>query len=377
MKVITFSWIAILILFCMVSCKNNSSMLKGSSDRFSSVYLGGYSEEGITICKFDMKTGVLSEPEVVAETGSPSFFVLHPCNGFIYSVAEINHAGGVKAYKMNQDATLSFVNDQVVNGKWPCHLSFDKLGKFLFVANYGSGNATVLPILEDGSLGELTSVVQHEGSSVNSQRQEGPHAHSINVSPDNKYVYVADLGIDKIMIYQLDPRKGKLVENDPPYAKVAPGAGPRHFTFSPDGKFAYVINELNGSITAFTYASSNGSLEEIQTITTLPEDYEGKNKCAEIRVHPNGKFLYGSNRGFNSIAVYQIHPEKGILTFVEWETETVNWPRHFNFDPSGNYLLVGNRDSDSVSVFRIDLESGALSYTGHSVSVEQPTCVQF
>lgn len=362
------------IVFCMLSCHSNNNRLNES---FASVYLGGYSDQGILRSQFDMKTGLFSEPEVVAKTESPSFLIMHPNNQFLYCVAEVGTSGGVKAYKINEDGSFVFVNEQSSEGKWPCHLSLDKTGKFVFAVNYGTGNGVVLPINDDGSLAAPSSTFQHEGSSVNKSRQEGPHAHSINVSPDNQFVYVADLGIDKIMIYQLDPQNGMLTENDPPFVTVKAGAGPRHFTFTPDGKFAYVINELNGSITAFTYNATNGNLEEIQTITTLPEDFAGQNKCAEIRVHPNGKFLYGSNRGYNSIAVYQIDPDSGTLTFIEWETEAVNWPRHFNFDPSGQFLLVGNRDSNSVSVFVVDPENGSLTFTGHSVNVEKPTCVQF
>ena len=205
------------------------------------------------------------------------------------------------------------------------------------MANYGSGSASVIPIEAAGSLAEPTSVVQHAGSSVNTSRQKGPHAHSINVSPDNRYAYVADLGIDKIMIYKLDAEKGTLVPNDPLFVEVKPGAGPRHFTFHPNGKFAYVINELQCTVTAYAYKPDSGALTPIQTITTLPEGYDKPSSCAEIRVHPNGRFLYGSNRGHDSIAVYRIDEATGELVFVEHETQAIKTPRNFNIDPTGAF----------------------------------------
>ncbi|HLB74253.1 MAG TPA: beta-propeller fold lactonase family protein, partial [Sedimentisphaerales bacterium] len=209
------------------------------------------------------------------------------------------------------------------------------------------------------------------------RRQEGPHAHSINVSPDNRYVYIADLGIDKIMIYALDADKGTITPNNPPSADLQPGAGPRHFAFAPDGRHAYVINELHCTISAFDYDSATGALKGIQTVTTLPENFAGSNTCAEVRIHPTGKFLYGSNRGHDSIAVYRIDQDTGKLTFVEHETADVKTPRNFNIDPTGRFCLVANQNADSVVVFRIDQETGALEPTGKKIAVASPVCVRF
>jgi 6-phosphogluconolactonase len=212
---------------------------------------------------------------------------------------------------------------------------------------------------------------------VNPRRQKEPHAHSINVSPDNRFAFVADLGIDKIMIYRLDTEKGTIEKNSPPFISVRPGAGPRHFAFHPNGKYAYVINELDCTVTAFSYKPASGTLTNIQTITTLPNEFDGSNTCAEVRVHPNGKFLYGSNRGHDSIAVYWIDSDKGTLTFVEHETTDIKTPRNFNIDPTGKFCLVANQGSNSVVVFRINQKTGALTPTGHKISVGRPVCVRF
>jgi len=245
------------------------------------------------------------------------------------------------------------------------------------VANYGSGSASVIPIKSDGSLAEPTGFAQHEGSSVNPQRQKGPHAHSINVSPDNRFAFVADLGLDKVMIYKLDVDKGTITANDPAFAKVKPGAGPRHFTFGIDGKFAYVINELDATITAFSYEPASGTLTEIQTITTLPDDFTGRPSCAEVRIHPSGRFLYGSNRGHDSIAVYRIDLARGMLTFVEHEKADIKTPRNFNIDPTGTFCLVANQGGNSVVVFKIDKKNGALEPTGNKITIAKPVCIRF
>jgi 6-phosphogluconolactonase len=272
---------------------------------------------------------------------------------------------------------LKLLNKQPSGGAGPCHVSIDYMGKNLLVANYGSGSASVIPFKPDGRLGKPSGFAQHTGSSVNPRRQKVSHAHSINVSPDNRFAFVADLGIDKIMIYKLDVEKGTIVANSPPFIKVKPGAGPRHFVFHPNGKYAYVINELDCTVTAFTYESIPGVLKEIQTITTLPNGFNGSNTCAEVRVHPGGKFLYGSNRGHDSIVVYRVDLADGKLAYVEHETADIKTPRNFNIDPTGKFCLVANQGKDSVVVFRINKETGALEPTGHKVSVAKPVCVRF
>jgi len=347
------------------------------------VYFGTYTSgsnasEGIYRSVLDTETGELAPPVLAAEAKNPSFIEIHPNGKYLYAVSESGGAGTVSAYAINPETkNLMLLNIQPSGGSGPCHVNTDHAGKNVLVANYGSGSASVIPIEADGSLAEPTGFVQHEGSSVNPQRQKGPHAHSINVSPDDRFAFVADLGLDKIMIYRLDVDKGTIAANNPAFAKVKPGAGPRHFTFGPNGKYAYVINEMGGTITAFDYEPASGALTEIQTISTLPDDFTGRNSCAEIRVHPSGRFLYGSNRGHDSIAVYRIDPAKGMLTFVEHERADIRTPRNFNIDPTGKFCLVANQGADSVVVFKIDQKTGALEPTGNKISIGKPVCIRF
>lgn len=347
------------------------------------VYFGTYtrpdnSSKGIYKSILDLDTGKLSNPALAAEAKNPSFLEIHPNGKFLYAVSESGGTGSVSAFAIDAaSGNLKLLNHQPSGGAGPCHVSIDHLGRNVLVANYGSGSASVIPIEPNGRLGKPAGFVQHVGSSVNQRRQKGPHAHSINVSPDNRYAFVADLGIDKVMIYRLDTDKGTIAANNPPFAKVKPGAGPRHFAFGPDGKYAYVINELHCTVTAFAYKPATGALKEIQTITTLPKVFEGRNSCAEVRVHPGGRFLYGSNRGHDSIVVYQIDPAKGTLRFVEHETADIKTPRNFNIEPTGKFCLVANQGSDSVVVFRIDQKTGALKPTGHKIAVGKPVCIRF
>ncbi len=347
------------------------------------VYFGTYtggenSSKGIYRSTLDLETGGLSAPVLAAEAKNPSFLEIHPNGKFVYAVSESGAAGTVSAFAVDAETgNLKLLNQQPSGGSGPCHVNIDHTGKNVLVANYGSGSASVIQIEPDGKLAKPTGFVQHEGSSVNPSRQKEPHAHSVNLSPDNRFAFVADLGIDKIMIYRLDADKGTIVPNDPPFTKLKPGSGPRHFAFHPNGKFAYVINELACTVTAFAYEPASGTLSEIQTIPTLPAEFSGSSSCAEVRVHPNGKFLYGSNRGHDSIAVYRIDPAKGTLTLVEFETADIKTPRNFNIDPTGKFCLVANQGSDSVVVFRIDQATGAIEPTGHKISVGKPVCIRF
>jgi 6-phosphogluconolactonase len=348
-----------------------------------SVYFGTYtrgqdSSKGIYRSILDTETGKLSKPILATEAKNPSFLEIHPNKKFLYAVSEVDGSGGVSAYAINSSTgDLKLLNQQPSGGAGPCHVSIDHKGKNVLVANYGSGSASVIPIKSNGRLKEPTGFIQHTGSSINTRRQTGPHAHSINVSPDNRFAFVADLGIDKVMIYKLDIKKGTILKNAPPFAKLKPGAGPRHFAFHPNGRFAYVINELDCTVTAFAYEPSSGALSDIQTIPTLPKDFSGSNTCAEVRVHPSGKFLYGSNRGHDSIAVYQTDVGNGILTFVEHEKAEIKTPRNFNIDPTGRFCLVANQGNDSVVVFRINQRTGALKPTGNKISIGRPVCVRF
>jgi 6-phosphogluconolactonase len=347
------------------------------------VYFGTYTSgrsagEGIYRSRFDTDTGELAAPVLAVEAKNPSFIEIHPNGKYLYAVSESGGSGSVSAYSIDPETkNLKLLNTRPSGGSGPCHVNTDHAGKNVLVANYGSGSASVIPVKSDGSLAEPTGFVQHEGASINPQRQKGPHAHSVNVSPDDRFAFVADLGLDKVMIYKLDVEKGTITANDPEFAKVKPGSGPRHFTFGADGKFAYVINEMGGTITAFAYEPASGALTEIQTITTLPDGFAGSNSCAEVRVHPSGRFLYGSNRGHDSLAVYSIDPAKGTLTFVEHEITDIKTPRNFNIDPTGKFCLVANQGADSIVVFKIDQKTGALEPTGHQISIEKPVCIRF
>ena len=334
--------------------------------------------KGIYRSHFDLETGELSEPLLAAEAMNPGFLELHPNGRFLYATSFMGISGSVNAYATDSaTGELTLLNSQPSGGIGPCHVNVDPAGKNVLVANYGGGSVSVIPIKAKGSLGIPTAVVQHKGSSVNLKRQKEPHPHSVNLSPDGRFAYVADLGTDKIVIYQLDTENGVITPANPPHAKVKPGAGPRHFTFHPNGKYAYVINELDCTVTAFSFSPDSGALTEIQTVPTIPNDYEGNNSTAEVRVHPGGKFLYGSNRGHNSIAVYRINPQKGTLKFVEREIDDIQVPRNFNIDPTGRFCLVANQGSDSVVVFRIDPKTGALEPTGNKITVPKPICVRF
>lgn len=347
------------------------------------VYFGTYTSgnngsKGIYRSVLDTNTGELTAPVRVAEATNPSFLEIHTNGKYLYAVSESGRAGTVSAYAIDPDTkNLKLLNNQPSGGSGPCHVNIDHTGKNVLVTNYNSGSVSVIPIKSDGSLAEPSCFVQHEGSSVNPQRQKGPHAHSVNISPDDCFVFVADLGLDKIMIYRLDVDKGTITPNDPAFVKIKPGSGPRHFAFGIDGKYAYVINEMGGTIAAFAYESASGTLTEIQTISTLPDDFSGSNSCAEVRVHPNGRFLYGSNRGHDSIAVYHIDPANGKLTFVERERADIKTPRNFNIDPTGKFCLVANQGADSVVVFKIDQKTGTLESTGYKISIGKPVCVRF
>lgn len=349
------------------------------------VYFGTYTgpkSKGIYVCRLDPASGALSGLELAGETENPSFLAIHPGGRFLYAVNETgsgpNRAGYVAAFALDSaSGKLTAINKQPSGGGGPCHLVVDKAGRHVLLANYGGGSVAAFPIDKDGKLGDSTAFIQHTGSSVNPQRQKGPHAHSINLDAANRFAVAADLGLDKVLVYRFVPQKGTLAPNDPPSASVKPGAGPRHFAFHPKGRHAYVINEMQSTVTAFQYDAAKGVLSEVQTLSTLPADFKGDNSTAEVQVHPSGKFLYGSNRGDNSIAVFAIDPGTGKLTYVENQSTGGRTPRNFGIDPNGAYLLAANQQSDSVVVFRIDPVTGRLSSTGKQLEVPSPVCVKF
>ena len=352
------------------------------------VYFGTYTgakSKGIYLSRFDSTSGRLTEPQLAAETRNPSFLVVHPTERFLYAVGEVSdaqgqRAGAVSAYLIDgKTGKLTLLNQQTSGGTGPCHISVDGTGKCALVANYGSGSIAALPIKPDGSLGEAAATIQHTGSSVNLQRQAGPHAHFICSSPDNRFALVADLGLDKVLVYQLESAAAKLSSNNPPFGVVAHGAGPRHLVFHPNGKFVYVINEMALTVTTFSYDAARASLFEEQTASTLPADYSAtqRDSCAEIAAHPNGKFVYGSNRGHDSIAVFAVNEKNGKLTLIQNQSTQGRTPRHFAIDPSGRWLLAENQNSDSVVVFALDPASGKLKPADRILNVPSPVCAVF
>jgi 6-phosphogluconolactonase len=350
------------------------------------VYIGTYTEgksRGIYAARFDTAAGTLSTPELAAETKNPTFLALHPNGRWLYAVGEINNFGGTRAGAVSgfsieqKTGKLTLLNQQQSGGGGPCHVAVDRTGKCVLVANYGSGSVAALPLKADGKLGEPSTTIQHQGSSVNPQRQAGPHAHFITPDPANRFALACDLGLDKVLLYRLDAVRGGLTPNAPPWAKVKPGSGPRHLAFHPNGRWVYLINEIASTLAVLAYDAEQGAMQELQTLSTLPDDFKGENICAEVQVHPSGKFVYGSNRGHDSITVFAVNSKTGKLSFVERQSTQGKTPRHFALDPSGRWLLAENQDSNTIVVFRVDAKTGRLTATGQKMEVGAPVCVVF
>jgi 6-phosphogluconolactonase len=355
-------------------------------DQQALLYVGTYTDKGskgIYAFRFNTITGESDGIGLVAETANPSFLAVDPNRKYLYAVNEIDsfnggHSGAVSAFSIDQvTGRLTLLQEVSSLGADPAHVSLDKTGRYLLVANYSSGNIAAFPIEKDGRLGPHSAFVQHSGSSVNKERQAGPHAHAIEASNDNQFVLTADLGLDQLLVYRFDQKTGSLAANDPAFGKVSPGAGPRHFAIAPSGKFVYLVNELSSSVTVFAYTASAGKLQEQQTISTLPAGFAGENTTAEIEVDAQGKYLYVSNRGDDSIAVFAIDPPNGKLSFVERVATGGKTPRHFTLDPTGKWLLAANQDSNSITVFRVDPGNGRLTPTSHALQVAMPVCVVF
>ncbi len=349
------------------------------------VYLGTYTGQeggGIHVCELDLASGNLSPPRVAAELVNPSFLALHPDGKHLYAVGEIDDfngkkTGGVSALEIEPaSGALTLLNQQSSGGAGPCHLIVDNVGKNVLVANYGGGSVACLPIAADGKLGPASSFIQHQGASVNKQRQEAPHAHSINLDAAGKFAVAADLGLDKLLVYRFDSNAGKLAANDPPSVSVPPGGGPRHFAFHPGGKFAYTNNEITSTVSALRYDAPAGKFEVLQSLSTLPHDVPG-NSTAEVRVHPTGKFVYVSNRGHNSVAIFSVDAATGKLTAQGHQSTEGKVPRNFNLTPDGRWLLAANQDSANVVVFAANGETGELKPTGQQIEVPRCVCVRF
>ncbi len=351
-------------------------------------YVGTYTEEGskskgIYAYSYNANTAQITALGLAAETTNPSFVAPHPSGKFLYAVNELGNykgpnSGGVSAFSIDRaTGKLTFLNEVASRGAAPCYIIVDRTGKYVLVANYTGGSVAVFPVLADGKLGDATAFVQHTGHGPNPERQEAPHAHSIDLSPDERFAMVDDLGLDELFVYKFDSSKGTLTPNDPPFAQLAPGAGPRHFVLRPDGKFAYVIAEIGHTVPVFSNDAANGRLQLLQTVTTLPKDFHGRNDDAEIQVHPSGKFLYASNRGDDSIAIYAIDGAKETLTQIAIVPTGGNEPRSFEIDPTGTLLFAENQKLDNVVVFKIDQKTGLLTPTGKVLDVGSPVCLKF
>ncbi|NOT27989.1 MAG: lactonase family protein [Acidobacteria bacterium] len=353
------------------------------------VYIGTYTNnersKGIYVSRLTLATGRLTDPELAAESTNPSFLAVHPDGRHLYAANEVSsyegrQTGAVSAFAIDRDSgLLTPLNQQSSGGAGPAHLIVDRTGRVVLVANYGGGSVAALPIRSDGHLAVPASVNSHTGSSIHPTRQAKPHAHSINVDESNRFAYAADLGIDKMIIYKLDPAAATLTPHTPASVAVAPGSGPRHFAFHPTRPYAYLLNEMLLTITAFNHDATSGALSEVLTLSTLPPGVDAQSEFsgAEVQVHPSGRFLYASNRGHDSITVFAIDQSTGRLTFVGSEPTQGSFPRGFGIDPTGRLLLAGNQRSHTVVAFRIDQATGQLTPTGQSLSIGTPVCVKF
>jgi 6-phosphogluconolactonase len=356
------------------------------------VYVGTMGPKGKGIYAFRVKTeSIPNVPEIVtleplglaAETANASFITVDAKRSLVFAVNETDTfegkpAGGVSSFTIDSaSGKLKLINQASSRGTGPCHLALDKTGRHLLVANYAGGSVAVLPVTADGRLGEATAFIQHTGKSVHPTRQTGPHAHCVTLDASNRFVFVCDLGLDEVLVYRFDAEKGTLTPNDPPFVKVKAGSGPRHIVFGRGEKFAYLISEINSTLTTFAYDAKTAALKELQTVSTVPEYFDGPNTAAELQVDPTGKYLFASNRGHNSVVLFDVDADKGILTYVEDESTAGKKPRHFELDRSGKYLIWANQDSDSIQACRLDTANGRLKPAGDAATVPSPTCVRF
>ncbi len=365
-------WLLSLVIFHFITYAQKENYL------LIGTYTGGKSE-GIYVYHFNSDSGSFDSVSMV-KTTNPSFLAVSPDEKFVYAVnehADKGNGGKVSAFSFNKEnGQLAFLNQQPSHGDDPCYVAVDKTDKWIAIANYTSGSLSVLPIEKDGELGSAKTVIQHTGKSVDMERQEGPHVHCTIFSKNNKYLFAADLGLDKIMIYSFNQRKGTLKPTKQGFVKTDPGTGPRHIAFTRDNKYAYLLSEMGGVVSAYRY--EKGKLEWLQNISSLPAGYKGAIGSAEIQVSPDGNFLYASNRDeSNTIAIFKIDQQTGMLTLVGHQSTLGRTPRNFNFDPSGNFLLVGNQNNDEIVIFKVDKNTGLLSDTGKRIEVGQPVCIEW
>lgn len=358
---------------------------KGTSELYL-VYVGTYTgpkSQGIYAYRFNRSTKRAAALGLAAETVNPSFLAISPDQKFLFAVNEVADYGGVKSGALSsfridhKTGKLTFLNQVSSRGAGPCFVSVDKNGKFALLANYDGGSVADFPVLQDGRLGPASAFVQHTGHGTNPRRQQSPHAHCIRVDHNQRYAIAADLGLDQLLVYRFDSATGSLTPNRPPFAEVKPASGPRHFTFDPSGRFLYLVNEMASTIDAFSYDGDKGTLRPMQTISTLPASFHGTSYAAEIAVHPSGKFLYASNRGHDSIAIFAIDPAGHTLKPVGYVSTLGKFPRNFAITPDGAYMFVANQNSNNVVIFQINQKTGMLKATGQSLPVTSPVCVKF
>lgn len=340
--------------------------------------------KGIYVARFNSASGELTQPELAAEAGNPGFLAIHPTKKYLYACGDVEadgkKAGGLSSFGIDRTSgKLTLINQSATAGQGPCHVSVDATGKMATISNYGSGSIGSYAIKDDGSLSPEVSFFQHEGHGADPKRQAGPHAHSVNFSPDNRFAFACDLGLDKVLIYKADPASGKLTPNEPAFGKVPDGGGPRHLAFHPSGKYVFVNNEMAMSETVFGYNAGTGALTEIETVSTLPEADRGKTglSTAETVAHPNGKVVYVSNRTHDTIAVFACDPATGKLTLLQNVPVEGEIPRNICLDPSGKWLIAAHQNSGTAAIFKVDQGDGKLTFTGNKVNVPGSICVRF
>ncbi len=382
-------------LFLLSSCSRqatpSAAPVQSVAVKAGLVFVGTYTSgpnnqvraDGIFVYRMDPTTGALNQLSKAGGLPNPSYVTVDPSGRYLIAVSETGEyegqpGGAVSSYAINAaTGALALINSQPVHGASPAYISTDPSGKWVLTANYMGGNVTVLPLGEDGKLGAATAVVQHTGSGPNKDRQEAPHAHSVILGPGGKLVLAADLGIDKVLLYDLDPVKGTLTPHTTPALVLPPGTGPRHMDFHPNQRYLYVLGELASTVTAYQYDANGGTFQEVQSVSLLPADFREANTSADIHVAPSGKFLYASNRGNDSIAIFSINPSSGKLALVDHISTQGKTPRNFAIDPSGSFLLAANQDSGTIVSFRIDPETGKLTTTGQVTRLQMPVCIKF
>lgn len=339
--------------------------------------------KGIYVYRLDPTSGALEQVGLTTGVTNPSYLAFDSSRRFLYAVNELKTydgkpTGTVSAFAVDaKSGKLQFLNKQLTHGTDPCHVLVDNAREYIFVANFMSGSVCVVPIHDDGSLGEASDFIQHQGSGIDPARQKGPHAHSVTLDAANRFAFVPDLGLDRLMVYRFDPARGMLEANEVPWIKMKPGAGPRHVAFHPAGRFAYLVNELDSTIAALTYDGDSGTFSHLHTVPTLPKYFAGKSTCADIQVAPSGHYVYASNRGHDSIVIYRVNQRSGALAYVGHQPTEGKTPRSFGIDPTGRFLLAANQDSDTIVSFRIDPDEGTLSPAGPAMPVPTPVCVKF